>query len=454
MILNVNVPDLPYDELAGFEVTRLGHRHRAEAVVRGSDPRGRPIYWVGAAGAGAGRRPGHRLPCGRAAARLGHAAAGRPDAPRGARLRCASWLPGAGRVNPDTERHRHDVARARASGWCSACAEQGIRDERVLRSHPQRAAPPVRRRGAREPRLRGHGAADRPRPDDLAALRRRAHDRGAASSGGTPEKVLEIGTGCGYQTAVLAPLVGQHLQHRAHRAAARRARRQRLRELGIRNVRFKHGDGVGRLALAGAVRRHPPRGRAACHCRRSCWSSCAERRSADRPGRAGRKTGAPAPDAPRRPVSARAARLRQLRAAAGRHHLRCAQPAARGRVALAACAGDARRPAASRRACRAREAKRSIRSRVRYGLDYREIARWNGIGRDYLIHPGQRLRLDPPPRGSAAGQRSRQAAPVARASPADPAHRPPAWRWPVEGGRSSAASASPRAASACASTAI
>ena len=53
MILNVNVPDRPYEELAGFKVTRLGHRHRSESVVQVADPRGRPVYWVGAAGEGA-----------------------------------------------------------------------------------------------------------------------------------------------------------------------------------------------------------------------------------------------------------------------------------------------------------------------------------------------------------------------------------------------------------------
>lgn len=49
-ILNVNVPDLPWDELQGFEVTRLGHRHRAAAMIRSVDPRNRPIYWIGPAG--------------------------------------------------------------------------------------------------------------------------------------------------------------------------------------------------------------------------------------------------------------------------------------------------------------------------------------------------------------------------------------------------------------------
>jgi len=41
------VPDLPYEELSGFRVTRLGHRHRSESVQRSADPRGRPVYWVG-----------------------------------------------------------------------------------------------------------------------------------------------------------------------------------------------------------------------------------------------------------------------------------------------------------------------------------------------------------------------------------------------------------------------
>jgi 5'-nucleotidase len=53
MILNVNVPDVPYERLRGFRVTRLGHRHRSEAVIRTADPRGRPVYWVGPAGGGA-----------------------------------------------------------------------------------------------------------------------------------------------------------------------------------------------------------------------------------------------------------------------------------------------------------------------------------------------------------------------------------------------------------------
>ena len=51
VMLNVNVPDVPFEHLAGFRATRLGHRHKAEPAVRSEDPRGRPIYWVGPAGA-------------------------------------------------------------------------------------------------------------------------------------------------------------------------------------------------------------------------------------------------------------------------------------------------------------------------------------------------------------------------------------------------------------------
>jgi 5'-nucleotidase len=49
-LLNVNVPDVPYDELLGVTVTRLGKRHKAEPVVKALNPHGETVYWVGAAG--------------------------------------------------------------------------------------------------------------------------------------------------------------------------------------------------------------------------------------------------------------------------------------------------------------------------------------------------------------------------------------------------------------------
>src|SRR6187402_39160 len=50
VLLNVNVPDAPYERLRGTAVTRLGKRHKAEPVVKSTTPRGEVVYWVGAAG--------------------------------------------------------------------------------------------------------------------------------------------------------------------------------------------------------------------------------------------------------------------------------------------------------------------------------------------------------------------------------------------------------------------
>jgi len=49
-ILNVNVPDLPWEEIRGIKATRLGNRHKSEGVIRQLDPRGDPMFWVGPPG--------------------------------------------------------------------------------------------------------------------------------------------------------------------------------------------------------------------------------------------------------------------------------------------------------------------------------------------------------------------------------------------------------------------
>jgi lipoprotein NlpD len=105
-------------------------------------------------------------------------------------------------------------------------------------------------------------------------------------------------------------------------------------------------------------------------------------------------------------------------------------------LALAACAGAGKKPAIpDQHVVRAGETLYSI--SMRYGLDYHDVARWNGIGRDFRILAGQRLRLNPPPgsRATAAPSAAAPDAPSPRASPDDPAHRPPTWHWPVQGGR-------------------
>jgi 5'-nucleotidase len=57
-LLNVNVPDLPIAELKGYQSTRLGQRHKAEAVIQSADPRGKAIYWVGPPGSEQDAGPG------------------------------------------------------------------------------------------------------------------------------------------------------------------------------------------------------------------------------------------------------------------------------------------------------------------------------------------------------------------------------------------------------------
>ena len=57
-IMNVNVPDLPLDQIKGMQITRLGTRHSAAKTVKQLDPRGRPIYWIGPPGIESDAGPG------------------------------------------------------------------------------------------------------------------------------------------------------------------------------------------------------------------------------------------------------------------------------------------------------------------------------------------------------------------------------------------------------------
>ena len=50
-LVNVNIPNLPYEALGKLRATRLGRRHQAEPVIRAKDPRGREIFWIGPPGA-------------------------------------------------------------------------------------------------------------------------------------------------------------------------------------------------------------------------------------------------------------------------------------------------------------------------------------------------------------------------------------------------------------------
>jgi 5'-nucleotidase len=57
-ILNVNVPDVPFEQLVGFCTTRLGHRHQAEGVTRGEDRQGQPVFELGRVGKESDAGPG------------------------------------------------------------------------------------------------------------------------------------------------------------------------------------------------------------------------------------------------------------------------------------------------------------------------------------------------------------------------------------------------------------
>ena len=59
--LNVNVPDLPFDELNGVAITRMGRRHYEDDVVRRTDPRGSDYYWIGGAATNHSPGPGTDL---------------------------------------------------------------------------------------------------------------------------------------------------------------------------------------------------------------------------------------------------------------------------------------------------------------------------------------------------------------------------------------------------------
>jgi 5'-nucleotidase len=57
-ILNVNLPDLPFDKMGAYEITRLGSRHAAESALKQTDPHGREVFWINGPGAEADSGPG------------------------------------------------------------------------------------------------------------------------------------------------------------------------------------------------------------------------------------------------------------------------------------------------------------------------------------------------------------------------------------------------------------
>ena len=89
-IININVPDVPYEQLKGFEVTRLGHRARSDNPVLTTNPRGKECYWISAAGEGADAGEGtdfHAIEQGKVSITPIHA-----DMTHGNALECLSQL--------------------------------------------------------------------------------------------------------------------------------------------------------------------------------------------------------------------------------------------------------------------------------------------------------------------------------------------------------------------------
>lgn len=89
-IININVPDVPYEQLKGYEVTRLGHRARSDNPVLTTNPRGKECYWISAAGEGADAGEGtdfHAIEQGKVSITPIHA-----DMTHGNALECLSQL--------------------------------------------------------------------------------------------------------------------------------------------------------------------------------------------------------------------------------------------------------------------------------------------------------------------------------------------------------------------------
>ena len=68
----------------------------------------------------------------------------------------------------------------------------------------------------------------------------------------------------------------------------------------------------------------------------------------------------------------------------------------------------------------------------RYDKDPKDVARWNGLGDGSLIHPGDTIRLSPPPGGTPA-TRSSASRPAPKPLPKVPTEPPPPWGWPTSG---------------------
>ena len=242
-VLSVNVPNLPLDHIRGIQLTRLGHRSRAKPPVKQANPRGKEGYWISVAGDVEDGGPGTDFHAVMQGLRVDHPVAAGSNLPRG--LRRPRELAGERAV-----RHRGQDSLLHGSGMTS----QRTRDRLIQRLYEEGLSNAhVLEVIRRTPR---HLFVDE-------ALAHRAYEDTALPIGhnqtisqpfmvarmsellladGPLDKVLEIGTGSGYQTAVLAQLVERVFSVERIQALQDRAK-ERLVELKLRNVVFRWGDG-------------------------------------------------------------------------------------------------------------------------------------------------------------------------------------------------------------------
>jgi len=125
--------------------------------------------------------------------------------------------------------------------------------------------------------------------------------------------------------------------------------------------------------------------------------------------------------------------MRGVRQALGSARRKAASALVIAAVCLAACSSASRWDYSPAQTHIVRKGETLFTIAFRYGKDYRDLARWNGLGDGSLIYPGQAIRLTAPAGGSVArSDHGSQPAP-ARPLPPPPADPPPRWAWPTEG---------------------
>ncbi len=228
-LLNVNLPPLSAAQIRGVRLTRLGRRVYSNSIQPMHDPWGRQIYWIGGGEISWTGQRGFGLPGGARRVRVGHAPPPRPDPYAHARRVGALVASPVGTEFRGARRRLVEVLQA-----------NGISDLAVLRAFemtPRHLFVPtgVRHRAYEDTALPiGNGQT-------ISQPTVHARYLQLLQLGGH-ERVLEVGTGSGYQTVLLAHLAGQVFSIERVAPLLDRARTA-IRDSGVRNVSLLLGDG-------------------------------------------------------------------------------------------------------------------------------------------------------------------------------------------------------------------